>query len=182
MLRIYASLADASRARTEAEDATRRLTQESWKSFSRHKTDTLGFVYDTIQVTPLDRTFSHQDISLMQPLMVRGETIGQLAVVGWQNVSPEAVHLIAAVAEQVSTHLENLRLSDELQKRAAELQTVAQVSASVSTNLETEQLLQSVVDLTKERFGLYHAHVYLLNEMQDVLELKAGAATSVVRW
>ena len=54
-----------------------------------------------------------------------------------------------------------------LAKRAAELETVAYVSTAASTILNPDKLLQEVVDLTKERFGLYHAHIYLLNENGD---------------
>jgi len=63
----------------------------------------------------------------------------------------------------------------ELAKRAAELETVAQVATAASTTLETDKLLQGVVDLTKERFGLYHAHIYLLDIVGDTLDLTAGA-------
>jgi GAF domain-containing protein len=35
--------------------------------------------------------------------------------------------------------------------------------------------LQEVVDLSKEAFKLYHAHIYLLSEGGDTLELTAGA-------
>ena len=43
-------LADASRARAEAEEATRRLTHESWQGFAaRRKGDTLSFAYDTVK-------------------------------------------------------------------------------------------------------------------------------------
>ena len=62
-----------------------------------------------------------------------------------------------------------------LAKRAAELETVAYVSTAASTILNPDKLLQEVVDLTKERFGLYHAHIYLLNENGDRLNLVAGA-------
>ncbi|MCB9423071.1 MAG: PAS domain S-box protein [Ardenticatenaceae bacterium] len=68
------------------------------------------------------------------------------------------------------------KLAEEaLAKRAAEMETVARVSASTASILETDKLLQEVVDLTKERFGLYHAHVYLLNKAGDTLILTAGA-------
>lgn len=64
---------------------------------------------------------------------------------------------------------------DALAKRATELETVAQVSVAASTILDTDRLLQEVADLTKERFGLYHAHIYLLNPAGDTLALAAGA-------
>jgi GAF domain-containing protein len=52
---------------------------------------------------------------------------------------------------------------------------VAEVATIASSVLETRQLLQTVVDLTRERFGLYHTHIYVLNESGDSLELAAGA-------
>ena len=68
------------------------------------------------------------------------------------------------------------KLAEEaLAKRAAELETVARVSASAATILETDHLLQEVVDLTTERFGLYHAHIYLLDKEGDTLILATGA-------
>lgn len=60
-------------------------------------------------------------------------------------------------------------------RQAAELATVAEVSTTTATTLEPDRLLQSVVDLTKERFGLYHAHIYLLDAAGDSLTLTAGA-------
>jgi signal transduction histidine kinase/PAS domain-containing protein len=62
-----------------------------------------------------------------------------------------------------------------MKKRAVELETVAQVSAASATNLDLDSLLQSVVDLTKQSFDLYHAHVYLLDEAGKNLVLAAGA-------
>jgi signal transduction histidine kinase len=41
--------------------------------------------------------------------------------------------------------------------------------------LNPDELLQSVVDLTKERFNLYHAHIYLADASWKTLLLAAGA-------
>jgi signal transduction histidine kinase len=49
------------------------------------------------------------------------------------------------------------------------------VSTTASTVLDPDKLLQAVVDLTKERFGLYHVHVYLLDESWKTLLLASGA-------
>ena len=106
---------------------------------------------------------------------MRGETIGQLAVAGLKNVPPEALELANNIAEQVSVHIENLRLFELNERRAHELETVAAVSTTASTVLDPDELLQSVVDLTKERFNLYHAHIYLADESWNTLLLAAGA-------
>ncbi|MBI5933487.1 MAG: GAF domain-containing protein [Chloroflexi bacterium] len=169
-------LADASRARAEAEEATRRLTRESWESYAAQKDDAnLGFVYDSNQVLPMRSIQTPQELNLTSPLVVRGETIGRLAVANWKDVNPEKADLVSAIAERVSTHLETIRLAEELQKRAAELQAVAKLSTTASTVLDPDELLQSVVDMTKERFGLYHAHIYLANDAWNTLLLAAGA-------
>jgi putative methionine-R-sulfoxide reductase with GAF domain/CHASE3 domain sensor protein len=63
----------------------------------------------------------------------------------------------------------------DVRRRAAELATVAEVSTATSTILEVKNLLQEVVDLTKERFHLYHSHIYLLDEAGENLVLASGA-------
>ena len=168
-------LADASRARATAEDATRRLTRENWQSFTSQRVDTLGYTYDTIQVSPLESSLAPQNITFEQPLLVRGEPIGQLTVAGLKDIPEGAVELANNIARQVSSHIENLRLFELNERRARELETVAVVSTKASTVLDPDELLQSVVDLTKERFNLYHAHIYLSDESWNTLLLASGA-------
>ena len=64
---------------------------------------------------------------------------------------------------------------ETIQRRAIEMETVAQVSASATKIMDVDELLQSVVDVTKESFGLYHTHIYLLDETNYDLVLAAGA-------
>jgi len=70
---------------------------------------------------------------------------------------------------------ERKQSEDIIAKRAAELEIVAQVSTAALNILDTTELLQTVVDLTKESFGLYHAHIYLLDDITNDLVLTAGA-------
>ncbi len=65
-----------------------------------------------------------------------------------------------------------------LEKQATELATVARVSAAVSTLLNPAELLQTVVDLTKESFKLYHVHIYLLHEDEQSLFVAAGSGAA----
>jgi GAF domain-containing protein len=59
--------------------------------------------------------------------------------------------------------------------RTKDMETVAEVSTATATILEIDKLLQAVVDLSKERFELYHTHIYLLDEAGKNLVLAAGA-------
>ncbi len=60
-------------------------------------------------------------------------------------------------------------------RRATELETVANVGTVATTILDPEELIQQMVDLTKERFNLYHTHLYLLDESKTKLVLTSGA-------
>ncbi len=70
---------------------------------------------------------------------------------------------------------ERVQAEQLLTKRAIELETVSKVSTATSTILDVQELLQTVCDLTKENFSLYHAHIYRLNETGNTLNLAAGA-------
>lgn len=169
-------LADASRARAEADEAIHILTRENWQSYTAQKGKTNpAFVYNSNEVMTLEESPQPINAKYSQPLTVRGEIIGQLTVAGAKDINPENAKLTAAIAERVSVQLETLRLTEEHQKRAAELQTVATMSATTSSVLNPDELLQTVVDMTKERFGLYHAHIYLADETMNTLLLSAGA-------
>lgn len=172
-------LKSAERYRFEAEQASRRLTREGWKNYLGAKTgEQLGFLYDLKQVRPVDgaNDLQSDEASTVQlPLKVRDETVGHLAVLGLEATDRHSIDLANAVMERLSTHIESLRLSEQIEKRAADLATVARVSAEVTQITETSVLLQQVVDQTKATFGLYHAHIYLLNEAHDTLVLTAGA-------
>ncbi len=130
-------LADAARARAEAEEATRRMARDSWKDYTKSKPQAaLGFIYDSNQVLPLAEPPAN--LSLSKPLMVRGEPIGELAVAGLGDISPEVDDLMSAIASQASIHLEALRLTEELQKRAAELQELDRLKSSFLANMSHE--------------------------------------------
>jgi GAF domain-containing protein/HAMP domain-containing protein len=66
-------------------------------------------------------------------------------------------------------------LEQRVAARTKDLAIVAEVGTATASILETDKLLQAVVDLTKERFELYHSHIYLLDEAGQNLVLAAGA-------
>jgi PAS domain S-box-containing protein len=147
-------LADAARARAEAETATRRLTGEGWQAYIAGQDEAaLNFVYDSKQVTSLGKLPLPQDITFVQPLTVRGETIGRLAVAGWEEIPPEAADLASAIAERVSAHLENLRLLEQTQQRSFELEEIQTFLDSVVENLPTMLFLKDAEELRFVRWN-----------------------------
>lgn len=91
--------------------------------------------------------------------------------------SHDEIGALAKAFNSMTAQLRNLisSLEERVKDRTKALATVAEVGTATSTILETDKLLQEVVDLTKERFGFYHTHIYLLEEANDTLVLSAGA-------
>lgn len=131
-------LAAAERARAEAEDATRRLTRQNWENYAQQEDAATGFVYDSLKVSPLATETITSVIDLEQPLIVRGEPIGRLSISGLPNVSDEAKEIAAAIARQTSIHLETLRLTEELQRRAQELKELDRLKSAFLANMSHE--------------------------------------------
>jgi len=87
----------------------------------------------------------------------------------------EDMNLLTNMASQIALSIENRRLFDQMQRRSTQLVLAAEVGTVAATTLNMGQLLQRVVDMTKSRFGLYHAHIYTVDESGDTLILAAGA-------
>ena len=65
-------------------------------------------------------------------------------------------------------------LEDRVAERTNQLETVVAVNRRLSGILDISQLLQEVVVLTKETFGFYHVHIYLLDEVRKTLMMAEG--------
>jgi len=110
-------------------------------------------------------------------MIVGGKVIGvfdvQSDTVG--RFGESDINIQITLAAQVATSIQNVRSFESTQKIASDMGVVAAVGIATSTITDSQKLLQEVVDLSKKSFKLYHAHIYLLNEAGDTLELTAGA-------
>jgi len=110
------------------------------------------------------------------PLLTGSRAIGVIAVQSVERphlYSERDRDLLLSVASQVATALENANLFQEQQKQAAELQDVSEISSTVSTILNQKELLDTFVYLTRQRFNLYHTHIFILEEDNRTLDVKA---------
>jgi len=151
------------------------LTREAWQAYQINAA-TSSYLFDPTQGWA-ELTPPIEEMAQTQALMVRGESIGLLGLYdeGGASLSAEERELLETISQQVAEAVDNARLLEQTRKRAVELAAVAQVSIMASSVLEVDKLLQTVVNLTKIRFHLYHVHIYLLNQATQELELAAGA-------
>jgi GAF domain-containing protein/HAMP domain-containing protein len=64
--------------------------------------------------------------------------------------------------------------SADLQRRSVQLQASAEVAGDVASILEVDQLIRQVVDLIRERFGVYYVGLFLLDVEGEWALLRAG--------
>lgn len=165
----------------------RQMVQEGWTLWQKSQTSQQGFMFDVVQnhTQPIFSSNQRNDTQLVtKPLAVRGMAVGRLGIDhDPQNpLTPEEEAFLENISEQVAEALESARLFEQTQnalvvqeRLAKELRTVSEVSTVAATSHESYNLLQSVVDLTKVSFDLYHVHIFLLSDDEQELVLAAGA-------
>ena len=120
-------------------------------------------------------------IFLVRPIAQLTQTAEEVAAGNLNSratvTSTDEVGILASTFNSMTSQLqETLQgLEERVAARTRDLAIVAEVGTATSTILESKRLLQEVVDLTKERFHLYHSHIYLLDEEARLLVLTAGA-------
>lgn len=97
--------------------------------------------------------------------VTRGFAEGDLTIRADDSASDEMGFLAQAFNDMAAS----------VERRNRDVQAIVDVSGQIATVFDEERLLQDVADLAKERFNLYHAHIYRLNETGDTLVLTAGA-------
>ena len=79
------------------------------------------------------------------------------------------------MAAQLQETLEGLKQREAaLQRRALQMQASAEVGRAATSILEMDQLIQRIVDLIRERFGLYYVGLFLVDETGGWAVLRAG--------
>lgn len=125
--------------------------------------------------------------ALLLPLQVHGQPAG-LLVVGRNTPEPflsSETTFLQTITTQLSFALDNLRLLQETRqllldsrRRALELQTAAEIARDTSSTLALDTLLQRVVTMISERFGLYQVSIFLNDDenMYAVIRESTGTA------
>jgi PAS domain S-box-containing protein len=78
------------------------------------------------------------------------------------------------ITERKQAEAERERLLADLERHALQLQTAAEVSRAASSILDLDALIQQVVNLIRERFDLYYAGLFLVDEAGEWAVLRAG--------
>ena len=118
---------------------------------------------------------------LIRPILQLTQTAAEVASGNLNSrvnvLGADEIGVLASTFNKMTSQLQETlqELEQRVAARTRDLEIVAEVGTATATILESKRLLQEVVDLTKERFHLYHSHIYLLDEAGENLVLAAGA-------
>ncbi|MCP4541631.1 MAG: GAF domain-containing protein [Chloroflexi bacterium] len=83
----------------------------------------------------------------------------------------EEGQILQTVAGYFASAIENARLYDEMRRRASELTSLTEISATVSESLELEHALQAIVSAVQKVVRCQRSAIFVLDEAQQVLRL-----------
>ncbi|RPI34897.1 MAG: GAF domain-containing protein, partial [Chloroflexota bacterium] len=115
------------------------------------------------------------------PLMVKGRLIGILNIDHCQAFAYDEMTAETglAFANQAAAAIENARLFEAQEKRAAELEAVRQASLSLTSSLELEEVLDAILISTLRLLpDVYNAHIFLYHAA-DGGKLTFGSAMNM---
>jgi GAF domain-containing protein/HAMP domain-containing protein len=174
-------VAEAQQYRDEAEAALRRATREGWAQYVAGAGEVLAYRYEGGEVQPAAPERGLPGGGVVLPLALRGEPIGEL-LLAEESGDGEAARLASAIAERLSAHIENLRLSRqteralaEAERRSAEQALLNRVVADISATLDLRQSLNIVVQALVEATGCDQARVALRLPRRSKLVVVAEA-------
>jgi len=119
-----------------------------------------------VQLTAVARRVAAGDLSAQAPAESTDE-IGTLAST-FNMMTLELRQTLEGLEQRVAER------TQALERRTSYLEASAEVSRAVISVLETELLTQQVVELIRERFGLYYVGLFMLDESGEWAVLRAG--------
>jgi len=162
---------EAKQALGESQAMFEKYTQQEWSNFARQGKPN-GFLFDGKQVLPLDNNPKREPVksviqtgslslektsaTLAIPIKLRRLTIGVLDVrskKGQRHWKPEEIAMLEAAAERAALALENARLVESAQRRAARERAIGDISTRIGAVSNLESILQTAVEELGRKIG-----------------------------
>jgi GAF domain-containing protein len=137
------------KALAESNAIQRQFVRETWSRLPKEE-KLSGYRYSMAGTVPLEEETEHLDFGenkqeISVPIILRGETIGALSVQvpKDEEVGPDQMELIKAVAERVALSAENARLFEDTTRRAERERIVSDIASKIGASVRTETILRT---------------------------------------
>ncbi len=140
----------------------------------------LGILLSNVLAAPImtlakvAQSISQGNLSERVPDTLKVREVAQLAQ-NFNEMTANLNELIDSLEDRVKARTKELEATSiQTTRRAAQLQTIAQVAQSIAAIQDFDQLLPDITKLISEQFGYYHAGIFLLDENQEFAVLRAA--------
>jgi len=109
------------------------------------------------------------------PLLKDNEMVGALVIYSGEprSFSEQQISLLQTFAEQAVIAIENVRLFNELQQRIGQMSALREVGQAISSTLDLEQVLQTIVSHAVQLTGLDSGTIYEFDAASESFHLRA---------
>jgi GAF domain-containing protein/HAMP domain-containing protein len=97
----------------------------------------------------------------------RNDEIGALSA-AFNSMAGQLQNLVAGLEQRVADR------TRELEQRSTQIQIAAEVARDINASTDLERLLVQAVDLIRERFGFYHAGIFLVDGRGEYAVLRSA--------
>lgn len=127
------------------------------------------------QLTETAQQISSGNLAVKSTL-TRNDEFGILGN-AFNHMTAQIQHLVAELEDRVNERTQELTQQNQvLRYRTRQFETVADVARDVARSQELENLLTNVTQLVSERFGFYHAGIFLLDAVGEYAILRAASS------
>jgi len=149
------------KALAEADALSGQFVQTEWQHFTKRQ-KLIGILHTGARVRLLYRKDGRSEndlnwdqvitesrgVSLSLPMKLRGEVIGSVDVraPGNRKWEQDELDIVTAIIERAALSLENARLLQESQRRAAKEAKIGEVTAKIGTSINIRNVLQTAVE------------------------------------
>lgn len=159
---------DAQEALSESEETFARYVKQEWNTFAK-QLKTMGYLFDGARTFPLVKREKAKTIAqtghlllekeqgkITVPIKFRGQTIGVLDIKsknGNRKWTQDEFTLLEAAAERAALALENARLVESSQRRAARERTIGEISTKIGALSDVDLIMQTAVEELGRKIG-----------------------------
>ncbi|HUU56239.1 MAG TPA: GAF domain-containing protein [bacterium] len=106
------------------------------------------------------------------PLIAKQQVLGRLTLYSWKTrvFQTEDADLLRTICNQLSVFVENSQLFAQNASRMEELLTLLETSKTLSSSLDTEEIIYNIAQKVKDLIGADECTVFLLDREAGILE------------
>lgn len=114
------------------------------------------------------------------PLTLRGKNIGLINISSSKEKAFSREHLqtFSTLANLLTTAIENVKIRLYLERRIDEVSVLFEITQAINSTLVLDEVLNSIVNFSMEMLGALRCELRLINETQELLEVKASRGLS----